>query len=537
MKKLFLGTLIFLLALVSKAQNVAINNDGTTAAASAMLDVKSTTKGMLMPRMSSVQRTAIVSPASGLLVFDTDTKTIWTFDGTAWKNLYTSGGGLILPFSQSVNTANSALQIANQGSGAAVEGSSSNDFGIGMTAKTTGAGGWGLYSFSNRSGAKSIYALTDTGAALAAENLYTGNNNTLVSMLNRGLGKTTTVQLANTSSTSANMQIAGNNLGEQLLIYQTNAANSKPAVTINNSGTGEAINAVSTTGASVVGTSSTNNGIKGISNSNIGFAGVYGVNNGTAGAGVQGMSNAAGGSGVYGYSTNGIGVNGYSDNNKAIQGSSNSGTAIYGSSSTGYALETNGKIKIAGGNTNPSAGAVLTSDAQGNATWQQAAPKIAFKAAGIADALGLTNSIIASTFAYPQYSKVEFKSLGYDFGNSYTLFNGTETGTTSTYQIPVTGLYHFDASINFVPAVVFDYTDIEITIMLVRNGQTSTLLRKGSYVSSLDNTSAAVSGDVTLLAGDKIYVGVRQYNLASSPSLLSDSYDQCFFSGHLVFAF
>jgi hypothetical protein len=46
---------------------------GTTApAASAMLEVASTSKGMLVPRMTSAQRTAISSPAQGLLVYQTD---------------------------------------------------------------------------------------------------------------------------------------------------------------------------------------------------------------------------------------------------------------------------------------------------------------------------------------------------------------------------------------------------------------------------------------------------------------------------------
>jgi hypothetical protein len=43
-----------------------------TPASSAMLDVTSTTKGLLAPRMTSLQRNAISSPAEGLLVYDTD---------------------------------------------------------------------------------------------------------------------------------------------------------------------------------------------------------------------------------------------------------------------------------------------------------------------------------------------------------------------------------------------------------------------------------------------------------------------------------
>jgi len=51
------------------AQSFSINTDGSTANASAILDVKSTTKGLLLPRMTKTQKNAIATPATGLLVF------------------------------------------------------------------------------------------------------------------------------------------------------------------------------------------------------------------------------------------------------------------------------------------------------------------------------------------------------------------------------------------------------------------------------------------------------------------------------------
>ncbi len=67
------------------AQGVAVNSDSSAANSSAMLDVKSTLKGMLIPRMTTAQRNAIASPATGLMVYDTDFDQFWYFDGIIWK--------------------------------------------------------------------------------------------------------------------------------------------------------------------------------------------------------------------------------------------------------------------------------------------------------------------------------------------------------------------------------------------------------------------------------------------------------------------
>ncbi|WP_412474281.1 tail fiber domain-containing protein [Halobacteriovorax sp. YZS-1-1] len=58
---------------------------GTTPDASAALDVSSTSKGFLPPRMTSVQRNAIASPAEGLVVYDTDIQEIYVYKGGAWR--------------------------------------------------------------------------------------------------------------------------------------------------------------------------------------------------------------------------------------------------------------------------------------------------------------------------------------------------------------------------------------------------------------------------------------------------------------------
>jgi large repetitive protein len=82
MKKVFACIIIVSSCMVVTAQNIGIGT--TTPAASAALDVTSTSKGFLPPRMTTVQRNAISSPAAGLIIYNTDCNTFNYWNGTAW---------------------------------------------------------------------------------------------------------------------------------------------------------------------------------------------------------------------------------------------------------------------------------------------------------------------------------------------------------------------------------------------------------------------------------------------------------------------
>jgi hypothetical protein len=58
-----------------------------TADASALLDLTSTTKGLLLPRMTTTQINAIASPAAGLTVYNTTLALICFYNGTAWQRV------------------------------------------------------------------------------------------------------------------------------------------------------------------------------------------------------------------------------------------------------------------------------------------------------------------------------------------------------------------------------------------------------------------------------------------------------------------
>lgn len=81
--KYFLFSFLIISAFVVKAQ-VGVSIGTATPHASAMLDVTSTDRGLLPPRMDSTQRNAILSPAEGLTIYNTDLHAFQCFNGTRW---------------------------------------------------------------------------------------------------------------------------------------------------------------------------------------------------------------------------------------------------------------------------------------------------------------------------------------------------------------------------------------------------------------------------------------------------------------------
>jgi hypothetical protein len=87
MKKSFVPILVLLLLIIRGFAQVNISTDNSSPDPSAMLDVKSTTKGVLLSRMTFAQRNAIASPAEGLAVICTNC----TATGTACFSVYLGG--------------------------------------------------------------------------------------------------------------------------------------------------------------------------------------------------------------------------------------------------------------------------------------------------------------------------------------------------------------------------------------------------------------------------------------------------------------
>jgi hypothetical protein len=161
MTRHILGTITLFINTTIFCQNVSVNNTGAIADPTAILDIQSTSKGILIPRMNTAQRLAISQPAKGLMLLDTNTGSFWFRKSSAWEelvdrsnsswqedpsfNLTTKNGGMVnisaagapigtgklsvVHHAPSVNTNESILQLYRSTSGTAANGiSGSVDF-------------------------------------------------------------------------------------------------------------------------------------------------------------------------------------------------------------------------------------------------------------------------------------------------------------------------------------------------------------------------------------------------------------------------
>ena len=285
---------------------VAINTDASLPDASAMLDVKSTVKGALFPRMSSIQRTSIASPADGLWVYDTDTKSYWFFkSGTGWQQLPNSSGSLTLPYTATVSSPSTLFALTNSGAGMAISGSSTNTTAVyGAASSSFGAGLLG----DNLSGGEGTVGRTisnsgsPTGAVVGRNDgpgygvsgfVATDNSGNGIGVIGRvGIGGSTGVaghfENLSASNTKTTLEAVTNGTGSAATIVNTNNTNVANIFNVTSNGPG--VIADHTQGNAgnffLNNTNGVGAGVRGEVNSifgNNGTAGVYGVASGSGG--------------------------------------------------------------------------------------------------------------------------------------------------------------------------------------------------------------------------------------------------------------
>lgn len=264
---LFAG-LLFALSVNSQIDNVGIGT--TTPNNSAILDVSSTSLGLLVPRMTTAQRNAISSPANSLLVFDTDSVSFWFYDSVSstWKKIGSGGGG-----GSGGGTLDNAYDFGGPGAGRIITGDSGpveiNGTGTVTAGKgrlhvttvggsiptpsaaitgeihTAGSVGFGIGGLVSNSG--------NPGAAVSAESAGTGQ---ALSATMSGTGSAGSFQVTNAASIYSAVQGSSNGSGSVIFglntgtgrageFDNTNAANIKETVYIStNASGGYALNVI-----------------------------------------------------------------------------------------------------------------------------------------------------------------------------------------------------------------------------------------------------------------------------------------------------
>jgi hypothetical protein len=179
MKKILLPLFLGILCFKTQAQ-VGINATGGDPNNSAMLDIESSSKGILIPRLTKTQRDAIVTPATGLMVFQTDNSPgFYYYTGTDWTKItagneaiYSGGTGIDVTGTTISNTGVTSFSAAGTGltpnttTNGAVTLEGTLDLDNGGTGATTAAG-----------------ARTNLGATTLGSNVFTLTNPSAISFL------------------------------------------------------------------------------------------------------------------------------------------------------------------------------------------------------------------------------------------------------------------------------------------------------------------------------------------------------------------
>jgi len=183
MKKYMLAILFLVqIAFVTKvyAQNVSINSTGNLADTSAMLDVSSTNKGFLAPRMTTAQQNAIILPATGLLIFNSSTNLFMVNTGSSITPVWTPlvSGSTTHTLGSVTNTLTSVVNGVSATS-PIVNSVSNNSSANTLSTVVNGVAGAGVNLINSNALNSSTNTLTSTVNGVASGGVNIINSNTL----------------------------------------------------------------------------------------------------------------------------------------------------------------------------------------------------------------------------------------------------------------------------------------------------------------------------------------------------------------------
>ncbi len=269
MKNLFILSYFFITTTFAFGQSVTITPNASGAS---IIDVSSTDKGFLPPRMTTAQRNAISSPTSGLLVYDTDLSDIYLYD-VVWVKATFTNAPLVL-ISATVTPIKGVNSLGGSNNSGVMGEATSNTggtgvYGVASNINPTGGGNWGVYGENLATNDKGygVYARHwGAGTALQAQSLsgtgvrsvsqsgmageFINSSDTELTLAGTALGKSTAIRgyatqegtgvhgISNTGTGLLGFSGTGNGL-----YVEVNAGSAAAARIVNNSGTGKAIDA------------------------------------------------------------------------------------------------------------------------------------------------------------------------------------------------------------------------------------------------------------------------------------------------------
>ncbi len=192
---------------------ISIGNGTTNPAASSILDLTSTTKGLLIPRQTTAQRDAISSPATGLQLYNTDNKAPEWYNGYSWGNagLQTQNSRVASNFSVTSSTTltNVTGLTATVIAGKTykfearlylTDGTGGVNFAIGGTATATDFKAWGGTYESMGGGTVTSVLTTSLGSDIGRTSVNDANFTMISGTITVNAGGTLTVQFAQDTS-------------------------------------------------------------------------------------------------------------------------------------------------------------------------------------------------------------------------------------------------------------------------------------------------------------------------------------------------
>jgi hypothetical protein len=325
-KQLFTIAICLLLSYKSFAQSLAVNTDASAADNSAILDLKSTVKGLLIPRMLQSERTAISLPATGLMIYQTDGTTGFYYNaGTpaapVWTNINAAAGNAWLTTGNAATTAGPNFLGTTDGQELVIKTSGNAATNERMRFLTT------PQIVINRTAAQSgdYFSVYGTGAASAINSIASQTDYPI-----------------NAYSTGAFAGVYGENTGSGQGLLGSNSGTGSGVYGASNNVNGFGVSGINqTTGIGVFGSSS-------------GGFGISGTTNGATVAGIRGLNQASNGTGIVGLGNNltvasllpagsGLAANGTAAGVYAVGTNTSSGVGVMAGGSNITSINTTGQ--------------------------------------------------------------------------------------------------------------------------------------------------------------------------------------------------